>query len=146
MSSPDNICSSSGIQADKADAIRFIGGRYAGKTGWLQRLRRKRGSTCYYVLVDLGDNTVVKTSYVQIDNIGTAEVEEPASYATAFLQQHVDIELTMKTLARQLASCSIDKPIAADHCTIFALQLNLAILKQANKGSKGRYRNVDFEF
>jgi hypothetical protein len=145
MTSPDNICSSSAIQADKADAIRFIGGRYVGKTGWLRRSRHKRGSTCYYVLVDLGDDTVVKT-YVQIDNISSAEVEEPASYATALLQQHVDIELTMKTLARQLASCSIDEPIAADLCTIFALQLNLAINKQANKGSKARYRNVDFEF
>jgi hypothetical protein len=106
--SPDNIFSSSTVEGDKAEAIRFLGGRYAGKTGCLRHSRRKRGQLYYYVLVDLGDSTMLKT-YVQIDNIEQAEMPMTTSYAEALLQQHINIEVAMNKLANQLPTCSIQE-------------------------------------
>jgi hypothetical protein len=144
MTAPDNIVSSSAVEADKADPIRFIGGTYAGKTGWLRQSRRKRGTTYLYVFVDLGDSTVKKT-YVQVENIGAAAMEEPDSYAIALLQQHTDIEATMNMLVRQLATCSIqDGSTQVALTLIFTEKLHQAIVKQDKKGSKARYRCVDF--
>jgi hypothetical protein len=143
--SPDNIFSSSAVEGDKAEAIRFLGGRYAGKTGWLRHSRRKRGQLYYYVFVDLGDSTVLKT-YVQIDNCESAEMPMPTSYAEALLQQHVDIEVAMNKLANQLATCSIQEGTTqVQLCKIFAEKLYTAMIKQEKKGSKGRYRCVEFE-
>ncbi len=143
--SPDNIFSSSAVDGDKADTIRFLGGRYAGKTRWLRHSKRKRGQFYYYVFVDLGDSTVLKT-YVEIDNVGPAEMPEPTSYAEALLQQHIDIEATMNTLARQLATCSIqDGNTQGEISLIFTKKLHDAIIKQEKKGPKARYRIVDFD-
>jgi hypothetical protein len=147
MANPDNIFSSNAldIEADKADHIRFIAGKYSGKTGWLRHSRRRRGTLYFYVLVDNGDGTVLKT-YAEIDNIGPAELEEPTSYATALLQQHIDIEATMNTLARQLATCSIqDGNTQGEISLIFTKKLHDAIIKQEKKGPKARYRIVDFD-
>jgi hypothetical protein len=144
MPSPDNVCSAVEAEADKAEAIRFIGGHYAGKTGWFRHARRERGALSWYVLIDLGDNKVLKT-HVQRDNVIIGEVEEPASYATALLQQHTDIEATMHKLVRQLATCSIgDGNTATEICRIFVNKLHDAIKKQDNKGPKARYRYVHF--
>jgi hypothetical protein len=145
MPSPDNIFSSSSVETDKAEAIRFISGVYAGKTGWLRHSRRKRGSVYFYVFVDLGDNKVLKT-HVHLDSIGNAEVEEPKSYAAALLQQHIDIEATMSKLVRQLATCSIgDGDTPYQISKIFVEKLHDAIRKQENKGSKARYRYVHYD-
>jgi hypothetical protein len=90
----------------------------------------------WYVLIDLGDNKVLKT-HVQIDNVTIGEVEEPASYAVALLQQHTNIEATMHKLVRQLATCSIgDGNTSTEICSIFVDKLHDAIKKQDNKGSK----------
>ena len=143
--SSDNIFSSSAVEGDKADAIRFLGGRYAGKTGWLRHSKRSRGQLYYYVFVDLGDSTVKKT-YVQIDSFEAAEMQMPSSYAEALLQQHVDIEVAMNKLVNQLATCSIQVGISGVKlCHIFEKKLNNAMIKQDKKGSKARYRCVEFE-
>jgi hypothetical protein len=143
--SPDNIFSSSAVDGDKADTIRFLGGRYAGKTGWLRHSKRKRGQFYYYVFVDLGDSTVLKT-YVEIDNVGPAEMPEPTSYAEALLQQHIDIEVAMTKLANQLATCSIqDGASQVELCRVFSRKLYDAVVKQDKKGRKARYRCVDFD-
>jgi hypothetical protein len=99
----------------------------------------------YYVLVDLGDSTLLKT-YVQIDNIKQAEMPMTTSYAEALLQQHVDFEVAMNKLANQLATCSIQEGTTeVQLCKIFAEKLYIAMIKQEKKGSKGRYRCVEFE-
>jgi hypothetical protein len=134
--SPDNIFSSSAVEGDKADAIRFLGGRYAGKTGWLRHSRRKRGQLYNYVFVDLGDSTVLKT-YVQIDNFELGEMPMPTLYAKALLQQHNGIEVAMNKLVNQLATCSIQEGTTQYQLTqIFAEKLYAEMIKQENKGSK----------
>jgi hypothetical protein len=88
----------------------------------------------------------VKKTYVLIENVGPAEMEEPTSYATALLQQHNDIEANMNTVIRQLATCSIQEgSIQTALCQIFKQKLHDTITKQETKGSKARYRIVDFD-
>ncbi len=138
MANSDNIVRSNAVEADKAEPICFIGGNYRGKKGWLRHSRCKRGTLYFYVLVDMGDSTVLKT-YAQIDNIGPAELEEPTLYAAALLQQHIDIEATMNMLARQLATCSLDGNTQGEISLIFTQKLHEAIIKQERKGPKARY-------
>jgi len=57
----DNVFSSSSLDDDKDAPIRFSGGKYVGKTGWLRKSKRHCGVGKICVLVDLGNEMVKKT-------------------------------------------------------------------------------------
>jgi hypothetical protein len=140
---PDNISSSDLVNADKAGPIRFIGGSNSGKTGWLRHSKRKRGDSHYYVLVDLGDNTVKKT-YVEITSIARPHTA-PSLFVGALLQQHSAVEKTMNNLiskrtsflhkCKKLARFEIQNPKRkAELMQQFATNLDEAIDRQNRLG------------
>jgi hypothetical protein len=146
MPPPDNICSADDVtvNADKADAIRFIGGFYSGKTGWLRHSRRKRGNCHHYVLVDLGDNTLKKT-YVEITSIAPPHAA-PTSFVGALLQQHSAVEKTMNDLCKKLARFEIQNPERkAELIQQFATKLDQAIDRQNAMGvNRATWKQVNF--
>jgi hypothetical protein len=142
---PDNISSSDLVNADKADPVRFIGGSYSGKTGWLHLSKRKRGDSHYYVLVDLGDNTVKKT-HVEITSIARPHTA-PSSFFGALLQQHSAVEKTMNDLCKKLARFEIQNPERkAELMQQFATNLDEAIDRQNRLGvNRATWKKMNME-
>jgi len=147
MVKADKVVSATTIQCDMGRAIRITGGAYSGKRGWLRKSKTNRGKTFTYVLLDLGNGSVMKT-YVQSDHVDTvADANaKPKSYAHAILEQHDDIEALMNSLSAKLAQFNLDKgEVREDLCVIFAEKLHRAVKRQALRGSKARYRLVYYE-
>ena len=140
---PDNVFSSESLDSDKADPIRFVGGVYVGKTGWLHNSKRFRGQNKYYVLVDLGHNCV-KKSYVDISSIAPPHTD-PTSFAEALLQQHPQVEKAVNDLCKMLAHFEIDSESRKSevHQT-FVSKLEDAINNQRRMGTKANWKKVEY--
>jgi len=145
MVKPEKVVSAASIQGDVGKAIRFTGGVYSGKRGWLRNSKTSRGENFTYVLVDVGNGKVKKT-IVSNEFVGEWLDQDPTSYAEAILKQHTDIDAMMNSLSAKLAQCHIqqDKD-QEDLCLIFAEKLALAVHTQVLRGSKARFRYVRFE-
>jgi hypothetical protein len=127
------------MPAMKGDAIVFIGGKYAGKTGWINT-NKEAGENTTPVIVDLGSKGK-KETYVFRQSFRKEKVA--ASYAEAVLVQCPDIEVLMTKLCRNLAKCSIEQD-ASGVVALFNKKLNEAIALQEAKGAKALYRHVTF--
>ncbi len=127
---------------NKGEKVRFVGGKYVGKKGWLNN---DKGDTTYfvYVIVDLG-NGKTKETRVSKENVASPHTA-PASYEEAVLQQIPEIEALMDKLARELAKCHVEvKDSSAPILEIMGLKIRDAMAKQVRKGSKATWRMVKF--
>ena len=139
---PDNVVSADAIEHDKSSPIRFVGGAYGGKNGWLRKSKSAYGVDKIWVLVDMGNSTIKKT-YVNIEYIGN-RLQKPKSWVDAMLQQHVNIEIEMNTLCRKLACFSLDKSAKVLILTEIAKRLDLAIGRQHAKGHRANWKRVEY--
>lgn len=129
------------MEAKKGNEIRFVKGNYAGKTGWINKAKKKtKGDEQRYVIVEMGDGTELATKASKYSI--RKPHEEPRTYEEAALQQHFDIEKTMVKLASMFAECAVyDSKGAAK---VFDKEVRRAIKEIRGKGPKARFRNVEF--
>jgi hypothetical protein len=144
FSKADNIVDSSEMEDDKADAIHFVGGKYSGMTGWLRKSKREKGSTYYYVFVDLEDGTVYKT-YTSIEFCKDA-IQMPLSFVEAIFVEHGYVEGEMDKLCKRLAEFDLTEADGLELSLVFATKLYDVMMKHYNSPSKRRaVRIVDYE-
>jgi hypothetical protein len=128
---------------NKGEGIRFVKGKYAGKTGWLDTSKPKHTTMMYNVIVAISEeedlsSRVQKTSVRLIANETT-----PTSLEAAVIHQHEDVEAAMDKLADLLAQCSVQPGSHALH-TIFEEKLQQAWFTQTTKGNKATWRMTEF--
>jgi hypothetical protein len=124
----------------KGHEIRFVGGKYIGKTDWIDNAN-KETSKMYYVYVDLGNETTKRTRVNK--NSDRKPVETPSSCGEAVLLQCPDIEVKLDKLCLELAKCSIVIDTIA-MIVIIQNRLINAISKQNTMGNKATYRHITF--
>jgi hypothetical protein len=128
----------------KGNSVRFCGGKYIGKTGWLND---EKGVTQQkvYVIVDMGDEKT-KETIVNRESIA-APYTQPGTFEEAALQQHPDIESMMDKLVRQLAKCNVgstDVSVQTIASTFFNKMVK-ARTKQVELGKKATWRDVTWD-
>jgi hypothetical protein len=127
------------MPAMKGDAIVFIGGKYGGKTGWINT-NKEAGENTTPVIADLGSKGE-KDTYVFKQSLRKEKVA--TSYAEAVLAQCPAIDVLTTKLCRDLAKFSI-KQDASGIVAFFDKKLNDANTLQDAKGAKALYRHVTF--
>ena len=125
----------------KGQAIRFIGGKYGGKKGWINS-DKEPGENTVPVMVDLGKKGE-KETFVYQDSVANEPSTAPSSYAEAVIQQCPDLDVNLTKLARDFAKCSIH----VDPEGFFRLvqrKVKEATEQHQAKGSKALYRNIQY--
>jgi uncharacterized Fe-S cluster protein YjdI len=125
----------------KGREIRFIGGKYAGKKGWINT-DKEPGENTVPVIVELGKKGE-KETYVFELSVGIAPSEAPSSYAEAVIQQCPDLAVSLTKLARDFAKCSIHVDPDGFFRLVQRKVLEATEQHQA-KGSKALYRNIRY--
>ena len=122
-------------------AIRFVAGKYSGKSGWIDPTR-KEGENTIPVIVNLG-KMGEKNTYVYLENIAFPRKGAPPSYAYAVIDQCPDVERKIVGVCRSLAKCNIAKDYSGFHA-IMEEKIKEAVGNQQNKGSEALYRNIAY--
>jgi hypothetical protein len=110
-----------------ANEIRFVCGKYIGKTGWIDN-EKEETKKMIYVIVVLENGSTKKTR-VQKESVRKLH-GSPSNYTEAILQQCPNIKVKMEKLCRELTKCSV------------AIDANDGILEIKQKGSKATYHHV----
>ena len=118
----------------KGEEIRFIAGKYGGKSGWVNT-EEPGDESVTPVIVNLGRKGkkvtfVFFSSSIQRNNFAPA-----TSYAEAVIQQCPDIEKSLVTVTRQLAKCDIGRDPKGFQAVVNQ-KLDEARALQENRGSK----------
>ena len=128
---------------DKGRAVNFCGGKYQGKSGWVNK-SKKATKTRIYVIIDMG-NGFLKT-FVNKDNVATPRPPgDRRNFIEAVLDQHPDIEQMVDKFCQALAECEFDFLKPENRDLFQAIIFEKALLAQKNQSSKGnaaRYRKV----
>jgi hypothetical protein len=131
------------MTALKGDCVRFVAGKYGGKTGWIN-LSERADEEIVPVVVNLGRKgekaTYVYRTSVQLD---TSETKAPTCYAEAVINQCPDIEKALVEVSRKLAKCDVRRDPDGFQ-RILEQKLSEAIAYQEGKGSKAMYRRINF--
>jgi hypothetical protein len=125
----------------KGKEIRFIGGKYGTKKGWINT-DKEPGENTIPVIVNLGKKGEWET-YVFEENVADEPTTRPSSYAEAVIQQCPDLDQALTKLARDFAKCSIH----VDPNGFFLLvqkKVDEATKQHEAKGSKALYRNIKY--
>ena len=128
--------------AEKGDQIRFVRGSYAGKTGWINKSKKKTKEDKQRYVIVLMSNGEEKETKAGKYNYRKLH-EEPRTYEEAALQQHFQIEKTMVKLAQMFAECAIHDTKGATK--LFEKELRRAMKEIHSKGPDARFRNVEFQ-
>jgi hypothetical protein len=127
--------------ARKGKKVRFIGGKYGGKKGWVND-DRNLGTGTIPVIVDLGKKGE-KETYVYEYSVALEATANPTCYAEAVIQQCPDLECALTKLCRDFAKCNMrDDPNG--FMTIVQKKMSEATIWQADKGSKALYRRIEY--
>jgi len=126
--------------------IRFVAGKYARKTGWIDDTEVAYGELSP-VIVDLKGNnnkglkatSVHTTSFKKI-----IDQKVPTSYAEAVIQRYPDIEQKLVTVTRQMAMCHMEKDLGGFH-ELISKDLLDAANWQGSKGSSAGCRKIWME-
>jgi hypothetical protein len=129
------------MASSKGDPIRFIKGKYKGKTGWRNKDKESTRERLY-VIVDLGNNKL-KATWVKKSSAKPAIQPRPTSYSEAVLQQCPDIEEKLEKLCAELAMCKIERD-PNGILAIINVKLAEACETQAGK-SRALYRSIDYQ-
>lgn len=127
--------------AIKGDEIRFVSGKYGGKSGWINT-QEPADESVTPVVVNLGRKGE-KCTYVHTSSIKRIATAPPVSYAEAVIQQCPDIEKNLVTVARQLAKCDLSRDRQGFQAVVNQ-KLDEALLWQESRGSKAMYRKIKY--
>jgi hypothetical protein len=128
--------------ATKGQKIRFIGGKYGGKKGWINA-DRPASEERTYVIVNLKKKGL-RNTFVMDFSFAFEPTTEPASYARAVIQQCPDLDCALTKLCRDFAECSIKKDLPG-FAVVLGEKLEEAAALLESKGSKARYRRIKFD-
>ena len=127
----------------KGQQIRFAGGTYNGKSGWINVAKKE--TSCFYQVIVCLDNTTNKTTIVRKEHVRSVQsTGSESTFGQAVLNQHSDVEAMMENLVRSLAQCDVATD-SAEVVKIFSDKLSDAIRAQMAKGSKARWRSTHFD-
>jgi ribosomal protein L24 len=129
------------MTAIKGDAVRFIAGKYGGKSGWVN-LAETADDEILPVIVNLGRKGE-KVTFVYQSSARLITNVAPTSYAEAVIKHCPDIEKALVELSRKLAKCDIKRDSSGFHAVIIA-KVDEALAWQESKGSKAMYRKIDY--
>lgn len=135
-----SIMANAGI---KGDEIRFIAGKYSGKTGWINT-SEVADDRVTPVIVDLGARRGEKETFVFTGSFKRNENKPPTTYAEAVLQQCPDIERDFVMVSRKLAKCGLERDVVGFQKELTEL-MNDAVKWQREQGSKASYRKIYFQ-
>jgi hypothetical protein len=125
--------------SERGSAIRFVAGKYEGRTGWFN-MANAHTTSMYYVIVTMGENGEEKNTRVRKASvIAVADERVPVSYEEAVLQQHSDIDVAMNKLVASLAECGIQGG-STEITRILSAKLIAACVAQQMRGSKATWR------
>lgn len=125
----------------KGTQIRFIGGKYRERKGWINE-DKEAGENTVPVIVDLGKKGE-KATYVYENSIEKEPTAAPSSYAEAVLQQCPDLDCSLTKLCRDFAKCNI-KTDPAGFFAIIERKMKEATTQHEAKGSKALYRAIRY--
>jgi hypothetical protein len=128
--------------AKKGAKVRFIGGKYGGKKGWVD-VDRAQGTDTIPVIVDLGKKGE-KETYVYDYSVAIEPTENPTCYAEAVIQQCPDLECSLTKVCRDFAKCSIRED-PGGFLAIINKKMDDATKWQDAKGSKALYRHIKYD-
>ena len=127
----------------KGAEIRFVGGRYEGRIGWINDAKSPTKMRTY-VIVYLGSGQEYPT-LVAHKNFSIKRQEQPATYAAAVFQQQPKIEKKLKELCAQLAKCGIGEEEDLGGVTsIIKRELKEAVEVQRALGSDAEYKVIRY--
>jgi len=127
--------------AMKGEAVRFVAGKYGGKTGWINTQETGDDSVTP-VIVDLGQKGLRET-FVYNSSVKRIDTTRPTNYAEAVIQQCPDIEKNLVTVTRQLAECDIGRDLQGFRKVVYKKLVEAQEL-QESRGSKAMYRKINF--
>jgi hypothetical protein len=125
----------------KGVAVRFVGGKYGGKKGWIDTAR-EHGENTIPVIVDQGKKGL-KETYVFEASIEFEPTTAPRSYAEAVFQQCTDLDCSLTKLCRDLAKVNIEND-AEGLLVVIQRKLTAAVAQHQAKGSKALYRKINY--
>jgi hypothetical protein len=128
--------------ATKGQRIRFVGGKYGGKKGWIN-LEKPAGEETTPVIVNLKKKGE-KATYVYNYSFEIESTTEPSSYAGAVLQQCPDLDCALTKLCRDFAKCSIFRDYPG-FAAILDRKMQDATELMESRGSRGLYRHIKFD-
>ena len=131
--------------SEKGDKIRIIGGKYIGKTGWINKAKKATSVSTHVII--LLDDEVEKATCIWSKNVAKASNQKPKTYIEAALQQQPAMEKLMKHLCHHLARCDVggDFPNKMSLMNIIWEEIARPLLcqcRQETKDSKSARRNV----
>jgi hypothetical protein len=129
------------MTARKGDKIRFIAGKYGGKTGWLN-ISEPADDKVTPVIVDQGRKGE-KITYVYTSSFKLQSTTVPTSYAEAVIQQCTDVEKDLVAVCRKLAKCDLRRDLPGFKA-VLSSKLQEATEWQESKGSKAMFRKIQF--
>jgi hypothetical protein len=135
-------------EAIQGDPIRFIGGKYQGLEGWLDKSKAAKDSRWVYVIVreeevvDKARTYNQRPTRVQLSSIALP-LGNPKNKAEEFLQYHQDIDKLSNDLAKKIAQCDhkqTDNEFIEEYIQL--LREKIASSKKVQKlmGNKAMYR------
>ena len=127
--------------ATKGEAIRFIAGKYAGKSGWINT-EEPADELITPVIVDPGQKGF-KVTFVHTSSINRVAGTAPTGYAEAVIQQCPDIEKNLVAVTCQLAKCDLSRDPQGFQALMIR-SLDEARDWQENRGSKAMYRKIKY--
>ena len=126
--------------SNRGRAVRVVGGRNVGCTGWIN-LDKPKPQQSYNVFLVMKNGTVAEK---QVCDNNIEFEKKPNSYAEAIFQQHDDILLKMNQLVDALAMCKIENEQPAV-VAIFTKTLDAAVKKHRTRiGNKAVHRDVAY--
>jgi hypothetical protein len=136
--------SSSSSALKKGARIKFVGGKYTGRGGWLDNGRDPTDSFTP-VVVKLKNDKEKVTKVLHENYVLRTELADPTSYEEAAFQQHADIDRLLTLLCKNMAECEM-LDSAGNSGTqlsrIFLERLLKAQTRQTAKGDAARWRRV----
>ena len=125
----------------QGEAIRFVGGKYGGKKGWMDTAK-ERSECTIPVIVDRGRKGL-KETYVFETSVELEPASPPGSYAEAAFQECTDLDCSLTKLCHDLVKVSIERD-AEGLLVVIQRKLRAAVIQQQAKGSKALYRKINY--
>ena len=123
---------------------RFIGGKYAGQVGWMEK-NCNHPRTQYYVCVFLSKENEawkrMQQKYV------TDPLCQPNNFAESVIYKHPNIENTMNTLCKMLVKYNVCKTkyCIEETCELFKKKLAETFAKHIPEGHRAKYCLTDYK-
>lgn len=126
----------------KGRIVRFIAGKYAGKTGWIDKSRNEKGDIVPVIVEIKKDEE--KATYVRKSSFNYPTLAPPSCYMEAILQQVPQIEKNLIAVCRQLVKCDVERDLEGFHAYV-AKYIHDAIEWQKSKGGDAMYRRIKYK-